>query len=55
MEVLYIYNLEQCNFYMEHGVKAIGCGVNKNTKRVWIKFLKKDTVKAYEMWLEGKR
>mgnify|MGYP006998071939 CR=1 FL=1 len=55
MEVIYIYNLEQCNFYMEQGVKAIGCGINKHTKKAWIKFLKKDTIVAYEMWLGRKR
>ena len=31
----YIYNVEQANFYMEHGVKCLGTGVHYKTKMVF--------------------
>lgn len=51
-EVLYIYNLDQCDFYMKNGVSGIGCGIHPKTKRTWIKFRKEDTKKVYVLWLE---
>ena len=31
--MLYIYNIEQSNFYMENGVYPISCGINPKTKK----------------------
>lgn len=51
-DVLYIYNIDQCNFYIENGVKPIKCGVNDRTKKVWLKFVKEDTKEVYLLWLK---
>lgn len=51
-DVLYIYNIDQCNFYMANGVRPVGCGINKRTKRIWLKFIKEETKDVYLLWLE---
>lgn len=51
-DVLYIYNIDQCNFYMANGVKPIEGGVNHRTKRMWLKFIKEETKEVYLLWLE---
>lgn len=51
-DVLYIYNLYQCSFYMTNGVYAIDCGKHPKTNKVWHKFRKEDTKEVYLLWLE---
>lgn len=51
-KVLYIYNIEQCNFYMTNGVRPVECGINPRTKRTWLKFIKEETKEVYLLWLE---
>lgn len=51
-DVLYIYNIDQCDFYMANGVRPVGCGINKRTKRTWLKFIKEETKDVYLLWLE---
>ena len=49
--MLYIYNIEQSNFYMENGVYPISCGINPKTKMIWQKKKKEDTKNVYEKWI----
>lgn len=51
-EYLFIYNIEQCSFYMTHQVYSVDCGVHPETKMVWHKFRKEDTKEVYVLWLE---
>ena len=51
----YIYNVEQANFYMEHGVKCLGTGVHYKTKMVFYKFKWEDTVEVQKLWSERGR
>lgn len=50
--VLYIYNIEQCSFYLRYGINPIDVGIHNVTKRVWHKYVKNDKLqKVYELWL----
>ena len=50
----YIYNIEQANFYMEHGVVCLGTGLNKGTRRVYYKFKWEDTIEVFDLWMKRK-
>lgn len=52
IKYLYIYNIEQCSFYMQHNVYSVDCGVHPRTKMIWHKFVKEDTKDVYLLWLE---
>lgn len=52
MNYLYIYNIEQCAYYMKNGVYSIDCGINPKTHMVWHKFRKEDTLDVYQRWLQ---
>lgn len=54
-KVMYIYNIDQCNFYIQQGCKSIGTGVNPNTNKVWQKFFKDETTEAYNLWMNRNR
>ena len=52
IKYLYIYNIEQCSFYMQHECRPVDIGVNEKTKMVWCKFIKQDTLEVYLLWLK---
>jgi hypothetical protein len=47
---VYIYNIEQAQFYISKGIKVIDTGINKRTNRVWYKFSYDDTLQTYSEW-----
>ena len=54
-KVMYLYNMEQVNFYMSQGCNAIETGIHPTTKKVWHKFYKDETEQAYELWMNRNR
>ena len=52
IKYLYIYNIEQCSFYMRHNVNSVDCGIHPETLMVWHKFKKEDTKEVYQLWLK---
>lgn len=50
----YIYNVEQANFYMEHGVKCLGTGIHCKTNMVFYKFKWEDTIEVFDLWMKNK-
>ena len=51
MDFLYIYNVEQANYYIQEGVNPVGVGINDRTKAVYFKFIRKETNNVYGLWL----
>ena len=46
----YIYNVEMANFFMQEGVKCLGTGIHRTTKRVYYIFGYNECQEAYEKW-----
>lgn len=51
-EFVYIYNVEQANFYLNNGVIPVEMGVNDKTGRVYFKYTKHDSQPIYDKWLK---
>lgn len=52
--VVYIYNVFQCNFYLSKGCKLLETGVHPSTKKTWYKFDYYDTYDIYSEWCQNK-
>lgn len=51
MKYLYIYNVEQSNYYIQNKIYPIEVGMNRKTMNVWFKFSKEETNEVYSKWL----
>ena len=52
--VVYIYNVFQCNFYLSKGCRLLETGLHPSTKKTWYKFDYYDTQNAYDEWCKRK-
>lgn len=48
--LVYIYNLQQVNFYISKGIVPLKTDIHRRTKKTFFVFKKSDTENAYAEW-----